>query len=177
MNAGFSNPERILKELDIKESARVADFGAGSGYFTLLLAKIVGPEGHISAIDVLPSALQVIKTKAGDEGLYNIAYIRGDLEVIGNSTLTSDSQDMVFLANILFQSQKKGDIIKEAKRVLRAEGKLVIIDWLPHTVFGPTEVGWKLSPEEGRGLAEKEGFNFVQDIPVSINHWGMLFKK
>jgi len=174
---GFSNPERIIKELNLPEGTRVADFGSGSGYFTLLLAKAVGPEGLVTAVDVLPAPLEVIKTRAGDAGLFNIAYVRGNLEVLGGSQLTDDSQDLVLLANILFQSQKKADIIRETKRVLKTDGELVVIDWTPQAVFGPAEAGWKLSKEEGQKLAEAAGFALVREIAVSQNHWGLIFKK
>ena len=65
---GFSNPERIIDSLEVPEGGRVADFGSGSGYFTLLLAEAVGPDGIVTAVDVLPSALEVIKSKAFDRG-------------------------------------------------------------------------------------------------------------
>lgn len=174
---GFSNPERIIKELSLPQGARVADFGSGSGYFTLLIAKVIGPEGLVTAVDVLASPLQVVKTRAQDIGLFNIAYVRGNLEIPGSSRLNDNSQDLVLLANILFQSQKKADIIREAKRVLKSGGELVVIDWLPHAVFGPKEEGWKLSKEEGRAMVEAEGFSYVREIPVSINHWGLIFRK
>ncbi len=177
MQGGFSNPERIIRDLEVKKDARIADFGSGSGYFTLLLAKIVGPSGTVVAVDVLTSALGVIKSRAQDQGLYNINYIRGNLETEGGSTLLPDSQDMVFLANILFQSQQKEKIMAEAKRVLKVKGRLVIIDWMPSAVFGPKEEGWKFSSDEGKALAEGQGFSFVKDIKVSISHWGLLFNK
>lgn len=177
MQGGFSNPEKIIRDLEVKKDARVADFGSGSGYFTLLLAVIVGPGGVVVAVDVLTNALEVIKSRAQDRGLYNISYIRGNLETEKGSTLSSDSQDMVFLANILFQSQQKDKIMAEAKRVLKSGGQLVIIDWMTNTVFGPKEKGWKLSSDEGKTLAEELGFNFVKDIKVSASHWGLLFRK
>ncbi len=174
---GFSNPEKIVKNLNVPEGARVADFGAGSGYFTILLAKSVGPKGLVTAVDVLLSALEVIKRNASDRGFYNIHYVRGNLEKERGSSLEDNSQDMVFLANILFQSQKKENIFSEAKRVLRPGGQLVIIDWLPNAVFGPEDEGWKISKEEGKEFAEKQGFSFEKDIKVSVNHWGLLFTK
>ena len=174
---GFTHPERVVQNLHIPEGARVADFGSGSGYFTLLIAKIVGRSGVVSAIDVQPKALDVVRTKAQDAGLSNIELIRANLEKEGGSGLNDASQDIVLLANILFQSQKKGAIIKEAHRVLRKGGELVMIDWLPHTPFGPKDAGWKFSKEEGRQEAEAQGFQYVKEFPASINHWGLFLKK
>jgi len=166
---GFSHPDRIVANLHIPEGAKIADFGCGSGYFTLLLAELVGPSGMVSAIDVQQAPLDVVRSRAGDKGLSNIVFIRGNLEKSGGSNLEDNSQDMVLLANILF---------REAVRVLRPGGEIVIIDWIPRVPFGgPHEQGWKLSADEGRALAQTAGLSFVKEIAASINHWGLLFRK
>lgn len=174
---GFSNPEGILKSLNIRAGMRVADFGSGSGYFTILLARLVGQDGLVTAVDVLDTALATIKSKAQLQGLFNINGVRGNLEVAGGSNLTEHSQDIVLMANILFQSQKKQDIVREAQRVLKPAGELVVIDWIPSSVFGPAEAGWKISKEEAKSLIEGLGFTWLKDIPASTNHWGLLFGK
>lgn len=174
---GFSHPERVIENLHISPASQVADFGSGSGYFTLHLARAVGPDGAVFAIDVLSSALQVISARSRDEGLFNVRTLRADLETAKGSTLPDNSQDMVLCANILFQSQKKADILAEAHRVVKPGGRMVMIDWLPNTPFGPKEKGWKFSAEEGRELGEQAGFLFEQEIHPSTNHWGIVFRK
>ncbi len=174
---GFANPETIINNLNIQPGARVADFGCGSGYFTILLAKAVGEDGLITAVDVLETALGTVKSKAQPEGLFNISYIRANLEVWGSTKLDENSQDVVLLANILFQSQQKENIIKESRRVLKPQGELVIIDWLPDSAFGPAGAGWKLGPEEAKALVTPLGFEFARDLEVSDKHWGIVFKK
>jgi len=123
---GFSHPERVVEELHIKKGGRVADFGAGSGYFTLELAQQVGPDGVVTAVDVLPTALEIIKSKAADRGLLNIVYIRANLESKDGSKLAESSQDMVLLANILFQSQKK-----------EALHPILSLIWIPRLLLHP----------------------------------------
>lgn len=177
MQGGFSNPEKVMGELKIPAGSRVADFGSGSGYFTLLIAKAVGPTGTVTAVDVLPSMLEVVRTKARDEGLFNIHLVRANLDVIGGSNLEDESQNFVFLANILFQTKEKEGIIEETKRVLKTGGSVIVIDWVPSAAFGPKEVGWKISQEEARKIFEEKGFTFVRNLPVSSNHWGFVVKK
>jgi len=174
---GFSQPDRIIENLHISQGAQIADFGCGSGYFTILLAQTVGDKGHITALDVQQKALDVVLSKAQDLGLLNVSAIRCNLEKEGGSTLSESSQDMVLLANILFQSQIKENIVKEAARVTKQGGEVVMIDWLPHVKFGPSEAGWKFGPEEAKALAQNAGLTFVREFPASINHWGLLFKK
>ena len=176
MQGGFVNPDSIIANLNIQPGYKIADFGSGSGYFTLIMARLVGENGVVTAVDVLQNKLDTIKTAAQAQGLFNIKYVRGDLEVAGGSKLADASQDMVMLANILFQSQKKTEMVAEAGRVLKPGGDLVVIDWEPASSFGPKESGWKLSREEAKSLAGA-GFSLVKEIPVSSNHWGLLFKK
>lgn len=176
-SGGFANPETIIANLNVQAGFKVADFGCGSGYFTILLAKAVGENGLVTAIDVLETALGTVKSKAQAEGLFNISYIRANLEVTGGSKLDDNSQDMVLLANILFQSQQKEDIVKESGRVLKPQGELVVIDWLPDSAFGPAEAGWKLGPDQAKALVTPLGFEFRRDLAVSDKHWGIVFKK
>ncbi|MBI2454180.1 MAG: class I SAM-dependent methyltransferase [Parcubacteria group bacterium] len=176
-SGGFLNPDSIISNLKIAPASKAADFGSGSGYFTLLLAKAVGPDGVVTAVDVLKEKLETVKSAAQAQGLLNINYVRANLEMPASSGLDEASQDMVILANILFQSQKKEDIIKEAHRVLKASGDLAVIDWEVASAFGPKEAGWKISKEEARNLITGLGFTLVKEIEVASNHWGMVFKK
>ncbi len=176
MQGGFINPENIIKSLNIQPGSQIADFGSGSGYFTLIMARLVGEDGLVTAVDVLQNKLDTVKEAARAQGLLNINYVRADLEVEGGSQLADASQDMVVLANILFQSQKKAAMLKEAGRVLKPGGELVVIDWEPASSFGPKDGGWKLSKEEARNLASGS-FNLVKEIEVSSHHWGLLFNK
>ena len=174
---GFINPDNIIKGLNIPLGSKVADFGSGSGYFTLILAEVVGPDGLVSAVDVLQDKLNTIKSAAQARGLLNINYIRANLEVSGSSSLDNGRQDTVLLANILFQSQQKEAIVKEAARVLRSGGELAVIDWEPTSVFGSKEPGFKISKEDASRLIAGLGFVVVRDLEVASNHWGVVFKK
>ncbi|MDP3764684.1 MAG: methyltransferase domain-containing protein [bacterium] len=174
---GFLNPDTIISSLNIKTGYNVADFGSGSGYFALLIAAIVGDTGSVTAIDVLQGKLDTLKSAAQSRGLFNINYVRGDLEVWGSSKLNDSSQDVALLTNILFQSQKKLEIIKEAHRVLKIGGELVVIDWEPTSLFGTKEAGYKFSKAECQQIVAGLGFNLDKEIITTNDHWGLLFKK
>lgn len=176
-SGGFINPEKLLGQMDIKKGAKIADFGCGHGYFVLPMAKMVGETGKIFAIDVLKEALEAVRSRLQMQKISNVETIRGNLEVAGGSKLEPGSCDMVILANILFQSQKKEQIVEEARRVLRPGGEVVIVDWLPeHPEFGPTE-GWRIASQSLRALAEGRGFSFVKNFNTDKYHFGMVFKK
>lgn len=171
---GFLNPETILEQIDIRGNMKVADFGCGHGYFSIPLAKVVG-QGRVYALDVMDKALESVTSKAKLEDVSNIETIRCNLEIPDGSKLKESSMDLIFLVNILFQSQKKPEILKEAKRVLKPSGQLVIIDWIVGSSLAPKE-GWLISKEQAQSLAEAEGFGFDRELEMDHQHYGLMFK-
>ncbi len=173
---GFLRPQQVIKELNIKQGMKVADFGCGAGYFTIPLAKQVGEEGKIYALDVLKTALESVRGRAKQEGLLNIQTIWSDLEVPKGSKLEDQAVDLVLVANILFQSSKKADIVKEAKRVLKKGKQMVIIEWKKNQPMGPPEK-LIIDKQSVQSIAEQQGFKFKKEFSASENHWGMVFEK
>ena len=173
---GFLSPDKIVQEFGIQEGMRAADFGCGAGYFTISLAKSIGEKGKVYAVDVLQTALESVRSSAKDQGLLNIETMRANLEVLGGSKLEDESLDIVLLANILFQSPKKNNIIKEANRVLKKGGKMIVIEWQKNQPLGPPE---KLIVEKEliKEIAEKQKLKFEKDIPAGEHHWGAIFVK
>ncbi len=176
-SGGFINPAAVISQLPIKEGMKVAGFGCGHGYFVIPLAKMVGNTGKVYAIDILEDALASVRSKAETEGLKNIETIRANLEKEGGSGLPNAECDFVILANILFQSQKKQEIIKEAARVLKSQGRLVVIDWRTEDLsIGPKE-GWRIGPQELTALARQEGVLILKEFNTGNFHYGLIFVK
>lgn len=173
MNKGFLNPEDVLSQLDLKANMLAAEFGCGSGGFTVYLAKKLS-EGLVWAIDILEGSLSALKSRQLIEGLNNIKIVRGDLEKPNGSTIPSSSLDLVVIPNVLFQAEDKTAIMKEADRVLKNRGILVIIDWLPETAQGPEQ---KVSPKEVQKIAEKLELKFKKEIEAGKYHYGLVFEK
>lgn len=188
---GFLNPDLIVNEFSLMPGMSVADFGSGAGYFTIIIAERVGKEGRVYALDIMESALESVKEKSRAAGVENIETIWANLEVLGGSGLTDQSQDVVLLANILFQSDKKSEIIREAKRVLKDNGSLMIIDWKKGTGamsdglpigqtgrqgFGPPDT-LRTDDLAMRSLAIGEGLVFERTFDAGQFHFGMIFRK
>lgn len=173
---GFLNPDKIVSAFGVEEGMSVADFGCGSGYFTILLGKQVGESGRVYALDIQDSALDAVKNKAGVAGIQNIETRRANLETLGSSGLADDSQDVVLLANILFQSSKKADILKESKRVLKEGGRLIVIDWRRGSGgFGPPN-DIRTEDVSMRVLVSEAGFLYEDQIDAGQFHYGLIFK-
>lgn len=173
---GFLSPQKIIDDIGIVDGGMsIADFGCGHGYFSLLLAKRVGSDGKIFALDVVPEALKAIESRMKLEGIQNIEMKRCNLEKEKGSGLLDASCDVVWLANLLFQTEDDEVVIKEVKRVLKQKGIAVFIDWRPGVPLGPQ--GKRVKPEKIKILFESNGFLFERDFPTDNYHFGMVFKK
>ncbi len=172
----FIGVDKIIDQLDIRQNMIIADFGAGHGFFSVALAKKVGPSGQIFAIDILESSIEGVRSRAKLEGLFNIKLVRGNLEKPGGSTLKNDSCDMVMIANILFQVPDKTALLSEAKRVLKSGGCLVVIEWRPYIGIGPKKE-YRITEEELKQMINASGFSGAQEINAGSHHYGFIFLK
>ncbi len=165
-----------MEQIAFAPGMAVADFGSGTGDFAIIAAKLVGADGQVTAIDVQEPAISSVRSRSRIEGLLNIVPVRANLEVPGSSGLANSSQDVVLLTNILFQTQKKKEVVHEAHRVLKSGGTLVFIDWRTDAALGPTR-GFRLDKGEITDIICEIGFLFQKEIASGAYHFGMLFTK
>lgn len=175
---GFLNPEKIIGDFGILPGMRIADFGCGAGHIGILTAEKVGKDGLVTAFDIMEDKLDSFRARAKASGLENVDTKRANLEVAGSTGLVDGSQDMVILANILFQSNKKADIIREAKRVLKPGGSVVLIEWKKQTGggFGPPDA-LRSRPEDMQAIFQNEGFTMHRAFDAGQFHYGLIFVK
>lgn len=172
----FLSPQHVLEQVALAPGMAVADFGSGTGDFVLIASKIVGADGQVTAIDVQESAISSVRSRARIAGLLNITPVRANLEVPHASTLADDSQDVILLTNILFQNQKKDEIIQEAHRTLKPGGIVMFIDWQKEAALGPMR-GYRMDKEEVVKLFASDRFTFTKEIEAGAYHFGILFSK
>jgi ubiquinone/menaquinone biosynthesis C-methylase UbiE len=171
---GFLNPKEILNQLDLKKEMTAADFGSGSGGWAIPLAKIL-KDGKVYAIDILEEPLSALKNKSGIEGIDNIEIIRADVESKEGLKLKDNILDLALMTNLLFEMKNKERVIKEAKRVMKKSGKMLIIDWLPESVLGPEKA--RVSPEEIKKIAKELNLQLEKEFRAGNYHFGLVFSK
>lgn len=169
---------KIFDRLGIKIGSKVADLGCGSaGHFVIPAAQKVGNHRIVYAVDILKSVLQSVVTKGRLEGVNNIKTVWSNLEIVGATKIKEESLDFALLINILFQSKKHENIIKEAVRLLKPEGKLLVIDWdLGSTNFGPPQE-MRLKPEVIKKMAAGLNLKLLDEFQAGTYHYGLIFSK
>ncbi len=171
----FSDPEKVIRQLFVAEGMTVADFGSGVGFYSLALARKVGEYGRVFAIDLMPDNLRKLKNEAGKAGLKNVDIVQGDLESKNGSGLVAASVDRIIIANTLFQTDSPDALVLEAKRVLKHDGRIAVIDW--EESFGqigphPDHV---VTKDQARKVFERHGFKLESFIDAGSHHYGMLY--
>lgn len=172
---GFAHPETNVSAFGIQPGMVAADFGAGSGAYTLHMAEILKHDGHVYAVDVQKDLLQRIKTNATLKGLHNVEILWADLEVVGGSKIADHVVDFVLMSNILFQLPNKETILLEAFRVLKPTGRLAVIEWSESFGgMGPQKED-VVSRDMVRGLASAAGFEVRNEFSAGAHHYGIIF--
>lgn len=174
---GFLHPEGIVERFGLRPGMIVADFGCGAGYFTIPAARSVGESGRVWAIDIQKSSLELVKSRATLERLLNVEPIWADLELPSGSHLPNDAADFVIISNILFQVERKREVLGEAWRALRTGGGAAILEW-DETPFpaGPPLV-LRVPRQTALKLAEEAGFTLVEQLDAGDHHYGLLLVK
>ncbi|MDO9399298.1 MAG: methyltransferase domain-containing protein [bacterium] len=168
----------ILAKAHVSEKMKVADLGCGtSGHFVFPVAKIVGKKGILYAVDILKTVLETIAKRARIENCENVKTIWSNLEVFGATKIESASIDISLLINTLYQSHKRAEIVREAIRLIKQGGRLVIVEWKNVAVpFGPP-VEERVSKELMVATANRLGMHLEDEFDAGPYHYGLIFVK
>lgn len=130
LNNKLLDTRLIFKKSDIKNKKIVADFGCGlNGHITFLSSQIVGAEGKIYAIDILKNVVSNIESIARKGKKINIFPILANLEKFDSLNINQSSIDIVFVINILHQTPLYINVLRNANRIVKKQGCILIIDW------------------------------------------------
>lgn len=173
----FVVPEIVATHFHLKPGEKVADLGAGNGFFLKVLATAVGPEGKVYACEIQKNLVEKLGDFARLNGLSNIYPLWCDLEEVGGLKIPANTLDSAILVNTLFQFELKDVALAEIRRVLRPGGVLHIIDWTES--FGglgpqPEDVFTK---EQAVDLAESQQFILEREYPAGDHHYGIAVRK
>ena len=145
------NPDRILGRL-IEEGDTVLDLGCGSGTFTIAMAKMVGEEGRVIAVDLQERMLQLLMKKAAREGLSSrITTHRSGADRIG----LREEVDFALAFYMVHEVADQGDFLKEVASLLKKDASLLIVE--PKFHVSASSFRRTVEAAEGAGLTPTDG--------------------
>jgi ubiquinone/menaquinone biosynthesis C-methylase UbiE len=121
----WQKPEEIMDALKIAEGSLVADLGAGGGWFTVRLARRVGPTGLVYAEDIQPLMLEAIKRRVQRENLANVRTVLGTPK---DSRLPK-GLDAVLIVGAYHEMEDPVTLLKNAADSLKPQGRIGVVDF------------------------------------------------
>ena len=171
----FSDPRSNVLQMGLRDGMKIADLGAGTGHYTLAAAASIGNDGRIYAIDVQEDILNHLRDSAHRAGRRNVETIWGNIEKLGGTKLRDQSMDGIILSNTLFQIEHKDVVVKEIKRIVKKEGKVLVVDWAgAYGGMGPTP-DHVVSEHDAEELFITGGFYKLKDFRAGPHHYAIVF--
>lgn len=124
----WQKPEQIMDTLRIAEGSVVADLGAGSGWFTIHLARRVGPNGLVYAEDIQAPMLEFIGQRARRD---NLMWVKPILGTASDPRLPAGTVDAVVIDDVYHELEDPVTFLQNAAKSLKPQGLMGVIDFLP----------------------------------------------
>ena len=164
----------LIENLPIEVGDAVADLGAGTGYFSLPMGRLVGDTGTVYAVDIQPAMLALITERAARERISNIEPI---LATEKDPGLTEGSIDMVLLVDAYHEFEWPWEVMSAVYESLVPGGKVVLIEYRAEDRRVPIKRLHKMSERQARAELEAIGFRFVENNDLLPQQHFLVFEK
>jgi ubiquinone/menaquinone biosynthesis C-methylase UbiE len=152
-------PDKVIEALKIPRDATVADVGAGTGYFSLRIAKRLGPEGRVLATDVQPEMIRQLTANAKKAGLRNVERI---LATPADAKLPAGKVDLALMVDVYHELQDPERTMAQIHRALKPNGRLVLVEYRAEDPEVPIKPEHKTLLRQMRYEIEPMGFRLKE---------------
>jgi ubiquinone/menaquinone biosynthesis C-methylase UbiE len=164
--AEWQKPDEVVSALGLREGQTACDVGSGPGYFTLRLARVVGPAGHVYAVDVEPRILDALRERLGAARTLNVTPVLG---LPDDPLLPDGACDVVLIVDTYHHFPDGPAYLRRLRRALRPAARVVNIDYEKRqTPVGPP-LDHRIGREEFLGEARQAGYR-LQGSPSFLPH-------
>jgi arsenite methyltransferase len=168
----WQKPQGVVEKLSIAPGSRVADLGAGGGYFTWHLAKAVGARGTVYAVDVEEKAINLIFKEMVARGTPNVRPVRAE----PHNPRLPEPVDLVFSCDTYHLLNDRVSYFRSLASALRRGGRVAILDSHPRGFF-PGLFGHRVEKEEVRREMEDAGYLLIDDYDLIDRQHFQIFAK
>ena len=154
----WQEPLKVIRAIGINKKSIVADIGSATGYFPIRIAK-VADDGRVWGIDIEPNLVNFLNKRARSEKVSNLFSILGTF----NDPLIPEKVDFILVVNTFHHIEKRNIYFEKLRKSLKANGKLVIIDFRKGKLpFGPKDK-MKISKEKIISELRSSGYKLIKD--------------
>jgi len=170
----WQQPEKIMDALGIAENSVVADLGAGGGWFTIRLARRVGPNGRVYAEDIQPQMIKVIERRSALEGLKNVIPQLGKAEDPG---LPAGKLDAVLAVDSFHEVEKPVPLLRNVALSLKPDGLIGIVGFTKDGGGPGPLMEERVDPDRVVRDAEAAGLRLVKRETFLKYQYMLVFSK
>lgn len=167
-------PEAALDAIGIQKGMNVADIGAGTGYFSIRIARRVGPAGKVYANDIQPEMLDRLREKSEREGLTNIETVLGSE---ADPKLPPGKMDLVILVDVYHEFSRPQAMLQKIRASLKPDGRLILLEYRKEDPTIPIRPDHKMSVPEVKTEVEAEGYKLDKVLDTLPRQHIFFFKK
>ncbi|MFC2065763.1 class I SAM-dependent methyltransferase [Chloroflexota bacterium] len=153
LDSGFRRwlqpPDKVIERSGIKQGMTVMELGCGSGAFTTFVARVVGEQGKVYAVDIQPAMLRQLERKLSRPENQDITNIELRQSSAYDLPFEDESLDLVYMITVLPEIPDPGKALREVRRVLKPGGILAITELLPDPDYPLRSTTVKLCQREG----------------------------
>ena len=166
----WQKPKEVVEKLAIVPGSRVADIGAGGGYFTWHLADAAGADGTVYAIEIDETGLEIINQEIQARHVKNVVPIHAE----PMDSKLSDPVDLVFSCDTYHHMHDRVAYFQKLARHLKTGGRVAILDFHPHGFFSGL-LGHGTAAEDVRHEMEAAGYQRVASFDIVENQHFQVF--
>ncbi len=167
----WQKPEEVVGALHLEPAMKVADLGAGTGYFSVRIAKHV-PEGKVFAADVEPDMVRYLGERAQREHLTNIIPIQAGAD----SANLPEPADLILVADTYHHIGNRVEYFTKLKSSLRPKGRLAIVDFKADSPNGPPPQH-RIPPEQVIEELDAAGYSLAETHRFLPRQYFLIFQK
>jgi ubiquinone/menaquinone biosynthesis C-methylase UbiE len=166
--------DQIVRQLGLKSGQGVVDLGAGTGLFSVPLAKAVAPAGKVYAVEIDKGFLPMIDSKAKQGNLSNVKTVLGEFT---DPKLPAQDVDVAFMHDVLHHVEDRPAYLKNAARYLKRTGRFVVIDYKAEQSPHKDQPSLIVSEEQVTGWMKAAGFGKVEKVDLFPEKYFLVFSK
>ena len=163
----------VVRGMELAPDANVADIGAGTGYFSFLIAQSV-PAGRVYAVDIQPEMLEIVRKRIKRRSISNVVPVLGKLD---NPMLPDQTIDAVLLVDAYHEFEYPLEMVRGIVRALRPQGRVFLIEYRGEDPRIPIKPLHKMTQRQAVLEFEAAGLRWVETEDFLPKQHFMVFEK
>jgi len=169
----WQQPARVVESLHLQPGQAIADIGAGSGYFSVRMAREVGEKGKVFAVDIDRGLIDHLANRGREEELPQLIPVPAEPD---DPKLAPASVDLVFICDVIHHIENRGAYYAKLKRALKPAGRLAIVDFYKRELPVGPGIAMKIPKADLIAELDAAGFGLKEQFDYLPYQYFLVFE-